>query len=145
MYLVVTNSGGVDGRDSSDMGGKVMWAGWDRARMPRQYAKDIEGHAGEGWYRLEMRIVDAPTARAAALQRLTHEDRLLLGLTREPAWTHNELANSLPPGWTCSIDTSTIRVWARDGSSKLEGTPNTEQDLIKSAWAVYDAPRKEDT
>lgn len=71
VYLVVTQPGGIDGRDHTAKGGDVALATFDKAEA---LAKIGNG----SWYRLETKVVDVVAARREVLNRLSPLDRLLL-------------------------------------------------------------------
>lgn len=73
VYMVISNGGGIDGRDHTDKGGKVMLATFDKA--------DAEGYIlnKNSWYRVESIVVDMEKAKREALKKLTKLDKLILG------------------------------------------------------------------
>jgi hypothetical protein len=71
VYLVVTKSGGIDGRDSSDPGGQIRYASFDKGRAKINV---------DAWSTLESRIIDVAEATETALAKLDPIDRLILGI-----------------------------------------------------------------
>lgn len=71
IYRVVTNGGGIDGLDHTDKGGKVLWAGTDKNRIPSKY--NIKG-----WYTIESTVVDLKEEADKAVRSLDPIARLAL-------------------------------------------------------------------
>lgn len=70
LYTLVTEPGGVDGRDPGDKGGTVVKASYDKA--------EITGRKGfDSRYRVETQIVDEKDLRAA-LTKLTPVERYMI-------------------------------------------------------------------
>jgi hypothetical protein len=72
IYLLVSTGGGVDGRDHTDKGGRILAATYDKAGFDK--------HPGRPWARIESRVVDMELARRYALAKLTPLDKLVLDL-----------------------------------------------------------------
>jgi len=70
VYLVVTEPGGVDGRDASASGG-VIFATFDKGEATSIVGRDSRN-------RLETKVVDIVEARTKLLRKLSPLDRLLL-------------------------------------------------------------------
>lgn len=88
VYLVVTEPGGVDGRDASAKGGQILLATFNKAEAEAR--KD-------GWSRIETKAIDMIDAREKLLRKLSPLDLLVLSLApvveTEPAprqWDHLE-------------------------------------------------------
>jgi hypothetical protein len=74
VYLCKTKPGGVDGRDSTDNGGKVTFATFD---------KDQALAINTGWVNVEATVVNVEDAVNEALKKLTPLDKLVLGFLPE--------------------------------------------------------------
>lgn len=72
VYLVVTQPGGVDGRDHSDKGGHIMHATFD-SREAGQLTR--QGHDT-----VKKEVVNTVQARRVALAKLSPLDKLILGI-----------------------------------------------------------------
>ncbi len=73
VYTVVSRGGGMDGMDHTDKGGKVMWAGLDKEKVPVHYLVD-------GWYKTEATVVDLKNHAYDVVRGLSPVDRLALAL-----------------------------------------------------------------
>lgn len=74
VYLVITEPGGVDGRDHTAKGGEIVFATFDKGQaMSRK----------DGWTRVESRVIDVVEARKQLLRKLSALDRLLLAAVPE--------------------------------------------------------------
>lgn len=71
VYVVISNPGGVDGKDHTDKGGKVTYASF--------YKSDADGKAN-AYGTVKARAVNMESARAKALAKLNPIDRLALDL-----------------------------------------------------------------
>lgn len=67
-YVLITEPGGIDGRDHMDKGGKIMHATWEE---PKKKAP---------WCRLEKQVIEVEAAKKSALAKLDPIDRLVLGI-----------------------------------------------------------------
>jgi hypothetical protein len=72
VYVVVTNPGGVDGRDPTDKGGVVRFASELKAEAEKKKNE---------WSKVEPRVINFDEAQAKALAKLDPLDRLVMGLT----------------------------------------------------------------
>lgn len=72
VYVLVTEPGGVDGRDFEDKGGDVRAASYDKGVL--------EHYPNRPWCRLEARVVNIEDARRSALHKLDPIDKLVLEL-----------------------------------------------------------------
>jgi hypothetical protein len=73
LYTLVTNSGGVDGRDHMDKGGVIVLATFNEHEAREKL---------NGWCRIEKTVIDVGEQRAAAMAKLSKIDQLVLGLNR---------------------------------------------------------------
>lgn len=71
VYMVKSKPGGVDGRDASDKGGKLM-----HVAMNRGSAEALNA----GWYAVTAEVVDFVQAEKDALAKLTPLDYMVLQL-----------------------------------------------------------------
>lgn len=74
VYKLISKGGGVDGRDHTDKGGRLV-----RAFLSRHEAETC---SLAPWCEIVPEIVNLSAARAAALSKLNAIDRLVLGLNR---------------------------------------------------------------
>lgn len=72
VYTLVTQGGGVDGRDSTDKGGKVTGAYFDRLQAERDGNKP--------WCDVVAIVIDDAKTKREALAKLSPVDKLILGL-----------------------------------------------------------------
>lgn len=72
VYLVVTQSGGVDGRDHTDKGGHIMHATFD--------SREAAALTRQGWDTVKKEVVEMTRARHTALAKLNPLDKLILGI-----------------------------------------------------------------
>lgn len=72
-YTLVTIGGGEDGRDSNDLGGKVILASFDKSVIEKKKGQDTR-------YRIEKEIVEIDELRKEALKKLTMVERLVLNI-----------------------------------------------------------------
>jgi hypothetical protein len=73
-YLIVSEPGGVDGRDSADKGGHIHTATFDKTT-----AEALHKKLGPGWYRIDTKIVvGVAKSRETAIKKLSALDRLLI-------------------------------------------------------------------
>lgn len=70
IYTLVTKGGGVDGRDFTDKGGKVIAASYDKAVLQKN--KNLP------WCNIVPQVVDIDAARKSALAKLSPVDKLVL-------------------------------------------------------------------
>jgi hypothetical protein len=70
IYTLVSKGGGVDGRDFTDKGGKVIAASYER--------KDLEKNKNLPWCDIVPQVVDIEKATKSALAKLSPVDKLVL-------------------------------------------------------------------
>jgi hypothetical protein len=71
VYLVVTDPGGVDGRDHADKGGVIKFA---------TTVKDEALGKKDSWSTIKTQVVNLKDAQAEARKKLNGLDRLVLGI-----------------------------------------------------------------
>lgn len=72
VYLLITEPGGIDGKDCLDKGGQVRAAAYDR--------QTLERHPGKPWCHIEPRVIDVEQRKRHALAKLDPLDKLVLEL-----------------------------------------------------------------
>ena len=72
VYTLVSNPGGVDGRDHLHKGGTIMMAAYDRATLEKSKAKP--------WCKIVAQVIDTEARKKSALYKLDPIDRLILGV-----------------------------------------------------------------
>ncbi len=72
VYVLITQPGGVDGRDHTDNGGTMMMASYDKSQLEKSKALP--------WCKIESMVVDVERAKKKALFKLNPIDRLMLGI-----------------------------------------------------------------
>ena len=71
VYTLLTQGGGIDGRDHADKGGKVTAAFFDR--------DSAEKYGNRPWCDIVPIVVDEAKARREAMGKLNAVDKLILG------------------------------------------------------------------
>ena len=74
VYQLITKGGGMDGRDHTDRGGKLIFATYTKV--------EAEKNPNKPWCDLKAIVVDVELARRNALAKLDPLDRLVLELKK---------------------------------------------------------------
>jgi hypothetical protein len=74
VYLVLSNPGGIDGRDTSDKGGTIKFASFVKLEAENNTDK---------WSTVTPKIVNVETQRAETLKKVNPLDLLILGLEKD--------------------------------------------------------------
>lgn len=70
IYVLVTQGGGVDGRDHTDKGGHEVFASFSK--------QDCLKHKQYPWCKIDARIIDMQEAYNKAIQKLNAVDRCVI-------------------------------------------------------------------